>query len=203
MAGTTPVAIFFSDVSGVRAFPRAVAPMIPVLILTGTCGSGKSTVSRLLAEAGWLCVCEDDLWREMFGRERGAFGSDEHRRKRRQVHRAVFAAVLAARRDRKSVVVDATVHESPPEAYLEYRSWFEEQGIPWSLRVLHPALGVAIDRDVRREGWHAGRERVSSLYAKFTGSVLDPECFVDTSHDTPEDTVRRLLGRGAAPPSPR
>ena len=104
---------------------------------------------------------------------------------------------------RKSVVVDATVHESPPEAYLEYRSWFEEQGIPWSLRVLHPALGVAIDRDVRREGWHAGRERVSSLYAKFTGSVFDPECFVDTSHDTPEETVRRLLGRGAAPPSPR
>ena len=160
-------------------------------------------MSRLLAEAGWERVSEDDLWHEMFGRQRGAFGSDEHREKRQRIHGAVFAAVQTALRARKSVVVDATVHESPPEAYIEYRSWFEEQGIPWSLRVLHPALDVAVDRDARRDGWHAGRERVSALRAKFTGSVFDPECFVDTSQDTPEETVRRLLGRGAAPPSSR
>lgn len=168
-----------------------------VLILTGTCGSGKSTVSGLLADAGWLRISEDALWHEMFGRQRGTFGSDEYRRKRQRVHEAVSAAVIAALRVPQPVVIDATVHESPPEAYLEYRSWLEEQNISWSLRVLHPGLEVAIDRDARRDGWHAGRDRVSSLHAKFTGKVFSPERFVDTSYDTPEDTLRRVLGGGA------
>lgn len=176
--------------------------MFRVLILTGTCGSGKSTVSRLLAEAGWLRVSEDDFWNDMFGRQRGAFGSEEHRQKRQRVHRAVFDAVAAALRRRQRVVIDATVHESPPEAYLEYRDWFEERAIPWSLRALHPALQVAIDRDARRDGWHAGRDRVSSLHVKFTGDVFGPECFVDTSRDTPRETLRRLLDLEAPHPVP-
>lgn len=171
--------------------------MARVLILTGTCGSGKSTVSGLLAGAGWLRISEDDLWHGMFGRQRGAFGSDEHRRKRRQVHEAVFAAIISALHERRSVVVDATIHESPPGAFLEYREWFEEHDISWSLRVLHPTQEVAVERDARRDGWHAGRDRVISLRAKFTGDVFHPEWFVDTSHDTPEDTFRRLLAEGA------
>lgn len=164
-----------------------------VVLLTGTCGSGKSTVSRLLVAAGWSRISEDDLWRELFGKQRGAFGSDEHRRRRQQIHQAVFTAVSRALQRGQPVVIDATVHESPPAAFFEYRKWFEERIIPWSLRVLHPSLEVAIARDARREGWHAGRDRVSSLHAKFTGKVFSPDCFVDTSEDTPEDTLRRLL----------
>ena len=147
-----------------------------------------------LGAAGWFRISEDDFWHEQFGRKRGPFGSGEHRRKRQQVHQTVFAAVIHALQGRHLVVIDATVHESPPEAFLEYRAWFEGQHIPWSLRALHPTLEVAISRDARREGWHAGRERVSSLHAKFTGTVFGPEWFVDTSHDTPKDTLRRLLG---------
>ena len=59
--------------------------------------------------------------------------------------------------------------------------------------MLHPRLEIAQDRDARRARGSLGPERVASLYAKFGGTVFDPGCFLDTSEDTPEQTVRRLL----------
>ena len=58
-----------------------------VVVSTGTCGSGKSTVARLLAlRAGWGRVSEDEIWPRRFGKDRGAFGTPEHRLKRAVVH---------------------------------------------------------------------------------------------------------------------
>jgi len=168
------------------------------LILTGTCGSGKTTVAELLAlREGWVRVSEDDVWQELFGRDRGTFGSSEHRRKRRQVHDRVFALVRGAVALGKAVVIDATVHESPPESFREYRAFFRRNHIAWRIRVLHPELEVAIARDSARTSWNVGRERVASLHAKFTGATFPRDAFLDTSLDTPEDTVRRIFAGGA------
>ena len=165
-----------------------------VLLLTGTCGSGKTTVAGLLtAKFGWEGISEDEFWRERFGRNRGAFGSEEHRRKRREIHEVVFVAIRKAMREGRRIVIDATVHESPPEAFHEYRDFFERYGLPWTFRVLHPRLEIAQDRDARRTRGSLGPERVASLYAKFVGTVFDPGCFLDTSEDSPEQTVQRLL----------
>lgn len=167
---------------------------IRALLITGTCGSGKTTVAGLLtANFGWERIAEDDIWRGRFAKNRGAFGSEEHRQKRRKVHEVVFAAIHQAMRYGRRIVIDATVHESPPEAFLEYRDFFERYGVPWTFRVLHPRLEIAQDRDARRARGSLGPERVASLYAKFGGTVFDPGCFLDTSDDTPEQTVRRLL----------
>ncbi len=169
------------------------------LVVTGTCGSGKTTVSTLLAKRyGWIRVSEDDIWRECFGKNRGSFGSEEHRRKRQQVHAAVFAACRAAIEAGQSIVIDATVHENPPEAYDEYRGFFDAHGIAWKLRVLHPKLEIAVARDASRSTGRLGADRVASLRAKFTESVFDADCFVDSSDETPEQTVRRLLEDPAA-----
>ena len=166
---------------------------IGVLLLTGTCGSGKTTVSALLgAMPGWIRIGEDEVWKELFERERGAFGSDEHRRKRAAVHEVVQAALLEALAGGSNAVLDATVHESPPEAYVEYREFFERSGIRWTLRVLHPRLEVAVHRAATRDGWRADADRVASLRAKFTGAVFPPEWFLDTSEQTPEETTALL-----------
>jgi predicted kinase len=168
------------------------------LVVTGTCGSGKTTVSTLLANrAGWLRVSEDDVWREYFGKNRGLIGSDEHRRKRQQVHAVVFAACRVALEAGQNVVIDATVHETPPEGYQEYRDFFDASGVAWRLRVLHPSLEVAVARDAIRSTGRLGADRVASLRAKFTETVFGAECFVDSSEETPEQTVRRLLEDGA------
>jgi len=165
-----------------------------VLLVTGTCGSGKTTVTTLLAEQqGWVRVSEDDIWPRLFGRNRGALGSDEHRRKRQEVHALVFGECLAALTAGRDVVLDATVHEAPPEAYGEYRELFESQGIPWALAVLHPRLEVAVARDAARPRGRLGAEQVKSLWVKFTGAVFPAPCFLDTSEETPDQTVRRLV----------
>jgi predicted kinase len=170
------------------------SPMLDVLILTGTCGSGKSTIAGMIAgRGGWVRISEDAIWKQMFHKNRGVFGSDEHRSKRRAVHEVLFAETLSHLNSGNKVVIDATVHEAPPESYDEYRAFFREKRIVWALRVLHPRLEVAIARDRLRTGWHAGEERVRDLRAKFTSQIFPPECFVDTSGQSPDETVMALL----------
>jgi predicted kinase len=139
-----------------------------------------------------MCVCEDEIWLRLFGKNRGPFGSAEHRAKRRAVHAVVFRAVRAALEDGRHLVIDATVHESPPEAYREYARFFEQHGISWELRVLHPRLEVAIARDATRRR-PLGASRVAALRAKFTGAVFPSACFLDTSAHTPVETVAAVL----------
>ncbi len=140
-----------------------------VLLLTGTCGSGKSSIATLLAERGWARISEDDIWPRLFGKNRSPFGSTEHRLKRRQVHEFVFTQVRTALAAGRRVVIDATVHEAPPEAFEEYREFFEATGVSWWVRVLHPSLDVAVARDAQRSSGALGAERVAQLRAKSFG----------------------------------
>jgi hypothetical protein len=97
----------------------------------------------------------------------------------------------------RDVVIDATVHESPPEAYEEYRRLFETHGIEWTIRVLHPRQDVAVARDRDRRCWRVGESGVKELREKFKKGVIGAECYVDNSDETAEETMRRLLGAGA------
>ncbi len=164
-----------------------------VLLLTGPGGSGKTTISTLLAaRAGWTRIAEDDIWPRLFGKNRGAFGSDEHRRKRAAIHAEVQQSVLAALAQARNVVIDATVHEAPPEAFREYEEFFRRHGIAWELRVLMPRLEIAVARDAGRNSWHLGAGRVADLYSKFTGAVFSREVFVDNSDESPQTSVIRI-----------
>jgi len=172
-----------------------------VLVLSGTCGSGKSTIAGLVAtRAGWCRVSEDDIWPRHFGKDRGAFGTAEHRQKRGVVHGEVLERVQAARRDGLNVVIDATFHEAPPEALGEYRAMFSHAGIDWHLCVLHPRVDVAIARDAGRSHGSVGAVQVAALHSKFTGRVIPAECFLDTSAEPPEVTVERVLKKLANGP---
>lgn len=165
-----------------------------LLLLTGTCGSGKSTVAGLIAERpGWIRISEDEIWLRRFGKDRGAFGTDYHRSKRAVVHQDVVAMALAAIRHDQRVVVDATIHEAPPEALAEYRVLLRDAGIAWRLRVLHPRLEVAIGRDAHRVTSSLGAVQVSTLHAKFTRRAFPADWFLDTSADSPAETVERVL----------
>jgi len=173
--------------------------MLSTLILTGTCGSGKTTISTLLAtQMGWKRISEDDIWHDYFGKNRGAFGTEKHRLKRKRVHETVFTHILSAHRAAKNVVIDATVHETPPEAYNEYRDFFEKHGIKWRICILNPRLEVVVARDSQRKDWVAGVERIEQLRTKFSGKVFNKEWFIDNSDDTPEQTMSRIIQSGAA-----
>jgi adenylate kinase family enzyme len=167
---------------------------LEVLVLSGTCGSGKSTIADLVgSRVGWCHISEDDIWPRHFGKDRGEFGTPEHRQKRGVVHREVLDRLQAARRDRLNVVIDATIHETPPEALEEYRALLAGAGIEWHLCVLHPRVEVAIARDAGRKSGSLGAVGVAALHSKFNGRVIPPECFLDTSGEPPEVTAERVL----------
>jgi hypothetical protein len=112
--------------------------MNKVLLLSGTCGSGKTTISKLIAKRwNWERICEDDIWPELFGKDRGDPRLPEGKRKRAQVHEIVFDKILEYRRHKKNIVIDLTVHEAPPDAFFEYKEFFEANGIPFEIRILH------------------------------------------------------------------
>ncbi len=165
-----------------------------VLLLTGTCGSGKSTVAQCLAERhGWARVSEDEVWRAHFHRRRGEPGTEEHRRRRGIVRAEVMGRVRAAAGAGRDVVVDATVHEATPDSLGDYAERLEREQLRWSIRVLHPRLEVAVARDAERPDWSAGAAGVESLWRKFTGERLGPDAFLDTSDETPEQSAGRVL----------
>jgi hypothetical protein len=132
------------------------------------------------------------VWRNRFHKDRGAIGSAEHRRKRHEVRKEIvdqaFRSLGVSR-----VVVDAIVHEADPESIAEYEVLFAAAGISWEIRVLHPRLDVAIQRDATRPGWRAGAAGVEELWRKFSGQLLAPHAFVDTSDDMPRDSAYRVL----------
>jgi adenylate kinase family enzyme len=170
-----------------------------VLLLTGTCGSGKSTIAGLLGgRPGWTHISEDAIWLQEYGLHRGAFGSAEHSLKREHVQQEVFGLLNLHCEARTNAALDVTLHESPPESYETYRAFLEKHGIAWAVRVLHPSLEVAIARDIARSRRPMAGDRIASLRAKFTGEVFLPDWFLDTSTDTPEQTVRRLVSAGVA-----
>lgn len=102
--------------------------------------------------------------------------------------------VQAARRDGLHVVIDATIHEAPPEALDEYRAMFASAGIEWHLCVLYPRVEVAIARDAGRKSGSLGAVQVAALHSKFNGRAIPVECFLDTSVEPPEVTAERVLG---------
>ncbi len=165
-----------------------------VLLLTGTCGSGKSTIAaELAARHGWARVSEDDVWRAHFHRKRGTLGTPEHRRKRRVVRMEVLSRVQCALAAGGDVVVDATVHEATPDSLGEYAALLDAAGVVWAIRVLHPRLEVAVARDAARPDWSAGPAGVEALWRKFTGERFGQEVFLDTSDDTPQQSAARVL----------
>jgi predicted kinase len=175
-----------------------------VLLLTGTCGSGKSTLAGLLAEEkGWTRVSEDEVWDRLFHRDRGRIGSDEHREKRWRVRSEVVACAAEARSRGPRVVIDGTVHEGTADSWDDYDALFRRAGLTCVVRVLHPRLAVAIERDAGRPGWNAGARSVESLWRKFWGIRFGPAAFLDTS-DEPQrsrcDEYWRASSEPTGPP---
>ena len=170
-----------------------------VLLLTGTCGSGKTTIAAMLAEkADWIHISEDTIWHNLYGKNRGPFHSDEHRQKRRNVHKKVMEQLLTDNHPDRNIVIDVTIHESPPEAYKEYQHMFEEHSIVWDIRVLHPRLEVAVARDANRNCWTIGKKGVIELRRKFNKGIFNSECYLDNSDETAEVTMQRILDSYAA-----
>jgi chloramphenicol 3-O-phosphotransferase len=167
-----------------------------IYLITGPMAAGKSTVARLLAERFECGVyLEGDFFRRSIvsGRvEMTPDASPEALKQLRLRYRLAAAAADAYWQAGFTVALEDVV---AGELLGDYRTMI--RGHPCHVIVLLPSLDAVATREARREqkgytGW-----TVEELYEGFAATTPRVGLWLDTSRQTPEETVEEILARAA------
>ncbi len=177
---------------GARALPEPdlpAGPRPPLLLISGSCASGKSTVSYLLAQR-YGCVQIDGDWilhlrRRELGHAPEYPGIDADML-------AMAAGILALGR---AVVI---AHVILPAQLVFYADFCAARGIAWQMAALLPREEVLLERNRTRVCWPKTTPEYWVL--KFHADLQDaPDTFkrwyYDNSLETPAETAQRLAER--------
>lgn len=154
-----------------------------VLIVTGPCGCGKTTISSLIAENHpFIRICGDDVKEELFP---GIVNIQEYPEKLTQVGAEILERAKKHFASGEHVVIDYIILA---EARLEeYKRTFSDH---LQIRVLLANRESIIQRDESRECWTAGEACVDQLVEGFTQlkDFIGARHYIDSTEETPEET---------------
>lgn len=167
-----------------------------IIVITGVQGAGKTTVARLLAERlPWAAHIEADALQQMivsggeWVREPGVPTGEAARQLRlrlanmcmlgRSVYEAGFTAVLD-----DIIVGDRRLHLDQ-----------ELAGLPFTLVVLAPNAKAVDQRDQGRAKRTLGSDWFEHLDRELRARTSNSDLWVDTSQQTPDETVAEILRR--------
>jgi len=166
--------------------PTPHPPSARVLLLSGTCASGKSAVSYLLSERYGLVQIDGDWILDMLRRELGRKVGFE------ETHEAMLVMATGMVALGRSAVV---AHVILPEALAWYRAHLTARGIVHRAVVLMPTMDALMERNRTRDCWPQPTPEywvcrfVNDLRA---GAEDIHALFYDNSHETAEQTAQRL-----------
>lgn len=167
-----------------------------VLLISGSCASGKSTVSRILAERHGVVQIDGDWILELHKTEPGSPGggadiNSELRHMAHGVTRLGMSAVIA--------------HIVLPDALPAYQSHFASYGITWRLVILLPDRSVLLRRAEGRATWPHPTPAYWIDTFQDALSAAPPSvraCFHDNSTETPGQAAETIWRRIQTPASP-
>lgn len=155
-----------------------------IIVLNGTCGSGKSTIAEILAEKGFLVVDGDCV-----------IQSVKHKKGTKQVDFNEMADEIASEIDILSMFGDNLVLSTVilPEDLDKYIGVFQSRNLKYRLFLLKPEYQTAVERCQSRT-CHASV--TPEYWIKYFYEMLnfdDRMIVVDNTYLTPEETAEHVL----------
>ena len=159
-----------------------------VIIITGPCGVGKTTITNLLAKELNLPLISGDHLKEILFPDIAYI--TEYPEKLKELKRAILQKAKKLVEQGNSAIIDYVILG---ESYVgEYQKEFDKSLI---VKVLFPSIDVAIQRDALRDCWTSGSEMINELYKKYKRlePIIGRENYMDTGNQSPEETVAIIL----------
>lgn len=157
-----------------------------IIVITGPCGAGKTTVSGIVAkELGIQHLKADDVTHELFP---GLESIEQHPKELQQMKDEVLRRAKEFFDNGKSVVVDFVVLG---DFISDFQRTFGDDLV---MRALLPRIEVTIARDTSRDCWTVGEKHVRELHDMFIRDreLIGAGNFIDTSDETAEKTAERI-----------
>lgn len=156
-----------------------------VIVITGPCGAGKTTISTLVAEKFSIpCLRGDDIKEELFP---GLVNITKYPKELKAVKAKLLRRAEEVFRNNSSVVVDYIVIGR----YIqEFQKLFGNHLI---FKVLFPVMEILVHRDENRDCWTAGEDHLHDLCSKFKRdeALIGNNNFIDNSHESAIETLEK------------
>jgi len=159
-----------------------------IIVITGPCGAGKTTVTELLSEKlGIPLIKGDDINQELFP---GLIDIEKYPKKLAALKGELLRRTNEHYLNGNSVIVDYIMLGTIIDTF---KKTFGNDVV---FKLLLPSEDILIQRDKERDCWTSGEEQVISLRAQFheLKESFEPECIVDNGNENAEETARKIAG---------
>ncbi len=160
-----------------------------VLILTGPAGSGKTTIAELLVKNKNFVMLDGDNEDTAFFPNGGQW-LPENSKKLSKAHDKILKKAKQLFESGNNVVVDYIIFDRFLEFFNKFKTGFKNN---LKIKILFPSQDVMIKRDKERECWTAGSEHIARVYNELEKikSEIGVSNYIDTSSETPEETLKK------------